>query len=74
MAEYEFRFMFHGMLRAVHSASVENDALACERARQYLYASPSFDAVVVRCGVRFMRKIYEPAFETAQTEQRVHLH
>ena len=56
-AVYEFRFLTDGRLWAVHTVSLENDTEACERARAYLAAVEGCNCVVVRNGVRFMRKI-----------------
>jgi hypothetical protein len=63
--EYEFRFLAEGMSRAVHIVRLNSDHEACLRAYAYLEASPEFDSVVIRCGVRFMRKIEcEPIWKT----------
>ena len=56
-ADYEFRFLSNGMLRAVHIVRLSSDAEACSRAHKYLEASPEFETVIIRSGYRFMRKI-----------------
>jgi hypothetical protein len=56
-AVYEFRFLTDDRLWAVHTVALENDTEACERARAYLAAVEGCSCVVVRNGVRFMRKI-----------------
>ena len=56
-ADYEFRFLSDGMLRAVHIVRLSSDSEASARAQTYLEASPEFESVVVRSGFRFMREI-----------------
>lgn len=56
-ADYEFRFLSHGMVRAVHVVRLSSDSEACTRAYKYLEVSPEFDSVIVRSGFRFMREI-----------------
>ena len=66
---YEFRFLCDGRLWAVHSAALANDDEACARARALMTTEPC-DCVVVRSGVRFIRKLHRhgnPAESEAHT-------
>jgi hypothetical protein len=54
-ADYEFRFLWNGLVQAVHVVRLESDSAACARAQMYLEAAPEFESVVVRSGLRFMR-------------------
>jgi hypothetical protein len=68
-AEYEFRFLSDGMVRAVHVVCLSSDSEAWQRAHKYLDASPEFDSVIVRSGFRFMREIVYSG-ETADSQVR----
>jgi hypothetical protein len=70
-ADYEFRFLANGMIRAVHVVRLSSDSEACYRAHRYLEASPEFDGVIVRSGFQFMREIVcTGEVETERAKQR----
>ena len=59
--DYEFRFFRKGLLEALHVTVLPNDGEALERARAYLNASPHFQYIEVRCGLRYLDRVEHPA-------------